>query len=136
MKRSVSFIGIALLSLSMLALAGEVRMHSGQLTPAAAGVIETGKDRNGNTTFEMKVKHLAKPTELSPAKQVYVVWIQARGQEPQSQGQLMVNDDLEGSLHGTNTSKGPFDVFVTAEDNPSTPSPSGPEVLRATVDKR
>jgi hypothetical protein len=69
---------------------------------------------------------------LTPPKQTYIVWIQTKDGQPENQGQLRVNDKLEGSLE-SNSPRQQFDIFITAEDNPAIPSPTGPSLLRATV---
>jgi hypothetical protein len=134
MKAIFSFAAVALVCLATVAFAKEYRMISGPDTPAAHGVVDAETDRNGNTAFEVKVKHLASPDKLTPARQAYIVWIQARGRDPENQGALRVNEDLEGSAKGR-TPYQSFEVFVTAEDAPNPSHPTGPEVLRATVER-
>ena len=134
MKRSVLLVGILVLGLAALGWAREDRMKSGPETPAAEGVVKTEPDSNGNVRMEVKVEHLAPPSRLSPARQTYVVWVKAPGKDAENLGQLRVNEDLEGRFVATTTYK-KFDVFVTAEDNPTANSPSGTEVLRTTVER-
>ena len=88
--------------------------------------------KNGNTEVKIKVRHLAKPEGLTPAKSVYVIWIQQTGGTAERAGLLKVNSKLEGSFETTTPFKG-FDVVITAEDDPNVKSPSGPEVLRGSV---
>ncbi|MGC2697788.1 MAG: hypothetical protein WA738_18530, partial [Candidatus Angelobacter sp.] len=80
--------------------------------PAAEGKISTDTDRNGNTGVNVEVKHMATPQSLTPAKQTYLVWVQARGKDPELLGALRVNENLEGSLK-TSTPYKTFDVFIT-----------------------
>ena len=61
-----------------------------------------------------------------------MVWIQARGKDPQNQGVLKVNDKLEGTFENT-VSNQDFDVFITAEDNPKAEFPSEPKLLKGTM---
>jgi hypothetical protein len=82
--------------------------------------------------MELKVEHLAPPSNLQPAKQVYVVWVQAPGQQPENKGVLKVNENLEGSIKMITPYKS-FDVFVTAEDTPSVTQPSTMEMLRGSI---
>src|SRR5256885_16398672 len=70
-------------------------------TPAAAGKVTIGTDRNGNNAFDVKVFHLSDPAQLTPAKTVYIVWAQENGKAADNLGQLKTNHDLEGSFHGT-----------------------------------
>jgi hypothetical protein len=132
MVRATLFFLLAVISLALLAVADEVKLKPGALNPAADGRLNIEHDRNGNTVLTLEVKHLAKPTSLSPPKTAYVVWLQAEGKDPEPVGVLEVNNDLEGKLKATTPYKR-FDLFVTAEDNPRIERPSGPEVLRGSV---
>jgi hypothetical protein len=133
MRRALPGLCIAVvLSLVGLAMARDIRLTPDPSVPAATGKVELNHDRNGNLKVKLEVEHLAKPQALTPPKQAYVVWIQPRGKEPENQGQLKVNDDLKGSFE-TTTSYPAFDVFVTAEDNPAATTPSGPPLLKGSM---
>lgn len=127
-----AFLAMALLLLTGVMLADDVKLRNGQLDPAAQGTVDYHHDRNGNTSMELKVEHLAPPSNLQPAKQVYVVWVQAPGQQPENKGVLKVNENLEGSIKMITPYKS-FDVFVTAEDTPSVAQPSTMEMLRGSI---
>ena len=133
MRRALPVLCIAVvLSLCSVAMARDIRLTADPSVPAAAGKAELNHDRNGNLKVKLEVEHLAKPQALTPPKQSYVVWIQSRGKEPENQGQLKVNDNLQGSFE-TTTSYPAFDIFVTAEDTPAATSPSGPQLLKGTM---
>lgn len=100
--------------------------------PAATAVADVSHDDNGNTVVDLKVKHLAKPENLSPAKAVYMVWVQPPGAAPIKKGQLTVNDNLEAEFKTPTTYKS-FEIFVTAEDSASVTRPTGQEVLRQQI---
>lgn len=113
----------------------QVKLNPSTSVPAATATAELTQDDNGNTIVDLKVKHLAKPENLTPPRSVYVVWIQPRdGSDgsPIKQGQLLVNSNLEGEFKSPTTYKA-FDIFVTAEDSSSVTQPKGEEVLRQTV---
>ena len=112
----------------------QVDMKPASTVPAAAGHVEIDTDRNGNSTVDLNVKHLAKPENLTPPGTAYVIWIQAPGQPPQSAGQLQVNSNLDGEFKGTTPFK-TFDIFVTSENNPQMTKPSGQEVMRQHVSR-
>ena len=120
--------------LTIAAWGREDRLTNTGLTPAAMGIVTTDNDRNGNTGVEVEVKHMAAPDSLTPPKTAYVVWIQPRGKDPEILGLLRVNHDLEGSLRATTPYKD-FDIFITAEDNPKPPSPSGMTILKGSVER-
>jgi hypothetical protein len=115
-----------------LAFAKKYVLTAATIVPAAAGDLNVGSDKNGNTEVKVKVRHLAKPEGLTPAKTAYVVWIQETGGNPERAGLLKVNSKLEGSFETTTPHKG-FDLSITAEDDPTVKSPTGPEVLRGSV---
>lgn len=132
MRRTLLALVLIVCSLACVALAGDVPMIADPSIPAAAGNIDYLHDKNHNIKYHIDTKHLARPDSLTPAKQVYVVWIQPRGKDPMNAGVLSVNDKLEGSFRGT-TPYQTFDVFITAEDAASADHPSGPQLLKATV---
>jgi hypothetical protein len=135
MKRSISAIAFTLMFLfATLAEAREYKLINDPSMPAAAGKVNVSKDKNGNYRIKLEVYHLAKPTSLTPPKQAYFVWVQRPDSQPELLGELKVNDNLEGTLESTVPRVGDrFDVFVTAEDNPSATVPSEPRVLHTTV---
>ena len=130
MKRAVSI--FAFLFLLPFAYSKEFPLTASPSVPAAKGKVDVDKDHNGNRKIKVEVQHLAKPSTLTPAQTSYVVWTQARGRDPENKGQLSVDKNLEGKLETTTTYE-VFDVFVTAEGNPSVAAPDGPEVLRGTI---
>jgi hypothetical protein len=127
--------GVVLLVIAGLTLASashKYKLNPSSIDPAATGEIDIDKDKNGNTTIDLKVKHLAKPENLTPPQTTYVVWIQKPGGDPETQGQLKVNDNLEGEFKGVTPYKS-FQIFVTGETNPNVSAPTGPEVLRQQI---
>ncbi len=107
-------------------------LTASSIVPAARGKVEIGKDRNKNTKVKLSAQHLAPPDKLAPPKESYVVWLQEKGSDPENQGQLKVNNKLEAKFQ-TVTPRTNFDIFVTAEPDANGKAPSGPEVLRATI---
>lgn len=113
----------------------EDRLNNTGAAPAAEGKISTDNDRNGNTGVEIEVKHMATPQSLTPAKTTYLVWVQARGKDPELLGALRVNQNLEGSLK-TSTPYKTFDVFITAEDSMKPDAPGSMVILKGAVDRK
>lgn len=124
-------LGVALVT-SIACAKRQVSLQPTPLVPAASGSLDVGKDDNGNTTVELKVKHLARPAQLTPPRNAYVVWTQRPGAPARNEGQLTVGDDLDGEFR-TVTALRNFDVFITAENSPTAQQPSGPVVFRSTV---
>jgi hypothetical protein len=112
----------------------KVHLMSGTATPGARGTADIQSGDNGNTQIDLKVRALAPPATLTPAENVYVVWIEAPGHAPQNHGQIRVNGKEQGELH-TDTPYKRFQIFVTAEATPRTVEPEGPRVLRAAVSR-
>jgi len=111
----------------------DYRMTPSTQVPAATGTVKVTKDKdNGNTAFDIRVEHLAKPANLTPAANSYIVWVRPRGADAVKQGAIGVNDDLKGELKAVTTSKD-FDLFVTAEQNQDVSAPRGPEILSTHV---
>lgn len=131
---AIKFLGLTVLLLTM---GGQLLAKTFPLTatpkvPAASGEVKASTDKNGNTTVELKVSHLAKPGNLTPPATVYVVWFQQQGQSPAKQGELKVNDKLNGDLKASTAMKN-FDVWITSESDPNVNNPNGDEILRTTV---
>ena len=119
----------------MLACAHKFPLTATPVVPGAKGYVDVGQDKNGNTEVDLKVEFLAKPSSLMPPAETYIVWFRQQGSEPESQGQLKVDDNLRGEFKTTTNMKS-FDVFVTAENERVPKAPTGPEVLRATIQEQ
>jgi hypothetical protein len=107
-------------------------MTASSVVPAARGQVDVDNDKNGNIRVNMNVEHLANPQNLTPPAVVYVVWLQDRGGNPENQGQLKVDKNLKAGFKTVTPSKN-FELFVTGERDYSAKAPSGPEVLRTTI---
>lgn len=134
MKKISSLLAAAVLFAALAYPAKKFPLTAASIVPAAKGSVEVGKDRNGNTELTLKVEHLANPASLSPSQTNYVVWLQDKASEPENQGELKVNGNLEGNFR-TVTPRRHFDLFVTGENDAAAKSPSGPEVLRTTLSR-
>ena len=112
----------------------EVRLAGNGDIPAAESTVKVGTNENGNTTFDLTVKHLALPQRVDPAATVYVVWLRGDDSAARSQnmGALKVDDALNGSYSGV-TPLREFELFVTAEASASGTMPSGPALLHTNV---
>ena len=105
---------------------------STKIDPSATGDVDVSKDKNGNSSVSLRVEHLAKPALLTPPANLYVVWFQEPGSEPMNEAQLQVGNDLRGQLK-TTTPLHNFDIFITAEMDPTAKTPSDQVVLRVTI---
>jgi hypothetical protein len=118
----------------LVAAAKKFPLTADPIVPAAKGEAELGKDKNGNSKVKITVEHLAKPENLTPSKNAYVVWFQEAEGSPEPEGQLKVNNDLKAEFETTTPWKH-FRVLITAEDDATAKTPSGPEVLRASISR-
>jgi hypothetical protein len=107
-------------------------MTAASIVPGARAEVEIGTDKNGNTSLKMRVQHLANLENLTPRATAYVIWLQERGGNSENMGQLKVDKNLNAAFETVTTLKN-FDMFVTAEQDLRAKSPSGPEVLKATI---
>jgi hypothetical protein len=131
------FIVFALLLglLPLLAHARKYPLTATPVVPGAKGTVDVGKDKNGNTEVTLKVEYLPKPSSLTPPAETYIVWFRQQGSDPESQGQLKVDDNMRAEFK-TTTNLRNFDVLVTAENERVPKLPTGPEVLRATIQEQ
>jgi hypothetical protein len=132
MRACIVSIAIGLLTFTTVASAKKFPLTADKSVPAARGNVDVGRDKNGNTKVEIEVEHLATPENLTPPKTVYIVWFQERGADAQNQGALKPNKKLKANFKSITPMKA-FDVIVSAESDPNAKTPSGLEVLRASV---
>ena len=103
------------------------------VAPAAQGHVRTKQDENGNTQVNVSVKHLAKPSMISPKARSYVIWVKPMGETNyQNVGALRVNQDLEGKYQTSVPYKN-FELIVTPESSTMAQSPTGVTVLQKSV---
>jgi len=123
---------IATFGLALSVWAKRFALTAAHTVPAANGTVDTHVDKNGNTDVDVKVHDLARPTNLAPPATAYVVWFQAPGSEAQNEGELKVDDKLNGELK-TETQLKTFDLMITAESDPAAKAPSGNQVMNANI---
>lgn len=104
------------------------RLTAAKIVPGAKAVALVGHDPNHNTTVDLTVKFLPPPGMLTPARSVYVVWIEGNGRPAQNKGQLVVNSDHEGQIK-LRTPFPDFELFITAEASALVTQPGGVRVL-------
>ncbi len=130
MNKNKNNIGVAsisiILGLSMLMFFAQACTHkvsfaTSQVVPAAEGTVKVSKEKNNNYQIDLNVRRLADPKRLSPAKDVYVVWMETENDGIKNIGQLttsssMFSSALKSSLKTVSPYK-PVRIFITAEDN-------------------
>ena len=110
----------------------KISFDTSTVVPAAQGVVKINKDDNKNHTIDIKIKNLAEPDRLQPAKSVYVVWMVTDDNGVKNIGQLISSKGLFSSLLqaslSTVTPFIPTRIFITAEENSDITVP-GSEVI-------
>lgn len=108
-------------------------MTANQSVPAASETVHAERDKDSpNATLDIKVDHLARPSNLSPPATTYPVWVRPSGGDAVKDGAIGVGNDLKGELHSITVAKN-FDVFITPEQSETVTVPSATEVLRTHV---
>jgi hypothetical protein len=107
---------------------GKVGINISSTVAATQAEVKTDKDNNDNPVVELKVKHLAPPQNLQPAKSVYVVWVEMADGKLFNAGRLRLNDDLEGKIR-VMTPYPRFKLVVSAEDDALASSPGSQRVI-------
>lgn len=138
-NRTVNFSRIALvllLCVSLVSCARKIHFDNSSIVPAAQGTVRVKTDKNNNHSIKVDVKHLADPARLTPAKAVYVAWIETDGKAAQNIGQLrtssgLIGSTLKASLEAVSPFK-PTRLFITAEDQANIEYPSSYVVLNTT----
>jgi hypothetical protein len=104
--------------------------------PFAKGEVDASFEKDGNGKMTVKVEHLGEPAKLNPAATTYIVWVRPKNDKgdskPQNMGSLKVDSDYSGSIEFTTTFKA-FDITITPEPAADVTTPSGRDVLKATI---
>lgn len=129
--KSITILLFAVLAFS--ACSSKMTFQNSSIVPAASGDVKVKQDKNNNYVIRVNVNNLAEPKNLRPARDVYVVWMQADRSLVKKLGQIsvksgMFNKSLSGQMTATETNK-PTRVFITAENDAQTMNPSTEVVL-------
>lgn len=125
----------SIMAVSLAGCASTYPLTAGPQVPAAQGTVQAKTGDNGNTKLKLSVAHLAIPDRITPGSSVFVVWARAPEAQAQNLGTLRVDKDLQGTLE-TVTPLRNFELSVTPEASAATPEPSGPAVLRTSINLR
>lgn len=128
LKRIAAFALALVIAAGLSGCAKKIAVDISSTVPATQAEIKTGKDDNDNPIVELKVKHLAPPQNLQPARSTYVVWVETVDGKTFNAGRLKLNDDLEGGIK-VMTPYPRFRLVVSAEDDPLTARPGSQRVL-------
>lgn len=98
------------------------------IAPAAEGFVKVRQDNNNNNVIKIRIENMAEIESLDPAKQTYVVWMVTDRETTENIGRINSSNRLKVSFK-TVSSYQPIKIFITAEENESTQSPSEMIVL-------
>ena len=111
----------------------KVSFNTSTVVPGAEGTVKVKKDKNGNFNIDIDIVNLAQPSKLTPAKKVYVVWIETQEKGVKNIGQINSSSSLfsktkKASINTASPYK-PVRIFVSAEDDGSVEEPGTTIVL-------
>ena len=115
--------------------ARKLRFENSPVVPSAEGTVKYKKDNNNNYAIDVKIRNLADPKKLTPAKNTYVLWMETEQSGVQNIGQItpttgFLSGARRASLEAISPYK-PRSFFLTAEDDPTITYP-GPQVVLRT----
>jgi|SRR6185437_3700948 len=136
-QKKFSFIGTIAIALSIFIFSScsqKMTFGTSQLAPAATGYVKIKKNKNDNYQVDVKTTHLAKPEQLTPPKNVYVVWMRTEDNAVRNIGKFksssgLLSKTLKGELKTTAVSK-PTSFFITAENDGNIQYPGNEVVLQ------
>jgi hypothetical protein len=103
------------------------------VVPSAVGSAKIGKDDNGNRQVTIKVENLVDPARLTPARKLYIVWMQTKKNGTKSLGKLVSSEawfSTERNAKFTSVlNDDPIRFFITAENDADVTNPNGVTVL-------
>jgi hypothetical protein len=99
------------------------------ITPAADIVAVRSHDSNENTILRISAKNLAAVDRIASPKKAYVVWIVTERDGARNIGKLMNRNSMTVKME-TLIPNYSTEVFITAEEDGETVTPSGIEISR------
>jgi len=103
------------------------------VVPGADGKVAVTKDHNDNYAITVNTVNLPSSKNLTPAREVYVVWMEDEDKNVRKLGQIkpttgLLSKAYKGELKATSTTR-PRKIFITAEDGGELEYPSDMMVL-------
>jgi|SRR4030095_8380481 len=113
-------ISVFFLSILFCGCAKKMNFERSTVVPGADGKVAVTKDRNDNYTITVNTVNLPSSKNLTPSKDVYVVWMEDEDKNVKKLGQIkpttgLLSKAYKGELKATTTSR-PRKIFITAED--------------------
>ena len=133
MKKSFTIILLCFFVLLLGSCAKKFAFTNSPIVPGAKGKVTVKKDRNNNYDIRVNTVNLTPSKNLTPSREVYVVWMDGEDGNIKKFGQIkpssaFLSKAYKGELRATTTIK-PKRVFITAEDNGNVEYPGSALVL-------
>jgi hypothetical protein len=103
-----------------------------EIAPAANITVKSKKDKFGNHSIELSIKHLTNPRRIDPSKKVYVVWSKTDRNAIRNLGKIRI-EASEKAVLKTLTPFEPDEIFITAESKGDITEPEGIEITRMEI---
>jgi hypothetical protein len=138
MKTVNTFSLILLTCFLLSSCAKKLNFTTSPVVPSATGKVKYKKDDNNNYSVDVSVKNLTEAKNLTPPRELYVVWMESEENAPRNIGQInpstsLFSKVLKGSLSATVTAK-PRRFYITAEDYGNVQYPGSQRVLSTRSD--
>jgi len=133
MRKNAVIIPLCIVVFLFTACAKKFSFSNSPIVPGAKGQVAVKKDNNNNYIMKIHTVNLTPPKNLTPARNVYVVWMEGNDGSIKNLGQLkpstsLLSKTFKGDLKATTTSK-PKRIFITAEDEGNIEYPGSSLVL-------
>jgi hypothetical protein len=133
MKKSATIILLCFAVLLLEGCAKKFAFANSPIVPGAKGKVTVKKDRNNNYDISVNTVNLTPPKNLTPSREVYVVWMEGADNSLKNLGQIkpstgFLSKAYKGELKATTLTK-PRRIFITAEDNANIDQPGNSLVL-------
>ena len=132
-RKTYALLSIALL-FSLPSFAQKMKFHNTGVAPAAEASVRIKHTKNKNYSINLKVVHLAPPSDLNPPKKTYVAWMETEDNGTKNIGQFrsksgLISKALKGSIK-TVTPYKPTAFFITAENDGAIEEPGDNVILK------
>jgi hypothetical protein len=132
-KNIIISLSVVLMIFVFSSCATKVAFLTSAVVPAAEGTVSIKVDGNKNYTIKVQVVNLANSQNLTPPRNVYVLWMLTDNYVSKNIGQIVsssgsMSSKLKASFETVSANK-PNKIFITAEDVADILYPSNVVVL-------
>ncbi len=133
MKKSFTIIPFCIIIFLLASCSKKISFSRSPIVPGATGKVTVKKDDNNNYHLEVNTVNLTPSKNLTPSREVYVVWMEGEDNNLKNLGQIkpstgFLSKAYKAELKATTLTK-PRRVFITAEDDANIDQPGNTLVL-------